>query len=204
MALLTALDIAEPASVWQDLGFAAPDGTVWVDNVAHRFGSPGTRITGWSLWGVDLHVGACAVDGLPTEVVEDPPQTAAVVHPNGVIGLDHLVITTPDLDRTVDAFAAAGLELRRTRETPKVRQAFFRVGPVILEVVGSPALTGDGPAAFMGLAWTCADLAATAAFLGDRLHPSKHAVQPGRRIATLDRGAGTAVPMAFMSKSASA
>ena len=44
-----------------------------------------------------------------------------------------------------------------------------------------------------------ADLDATARYLGDRLHPAKGAVQPGRRIATLDRGAGSTVAMAFMS-----
>jgi hypothetical protein len=70
---------------------------------------------------------------------------------------------------------------------------------VILEVVGPPQPTEDGPARFFGLAWTVADLDATAAYLGDRLHPAKEAVQKGRRIATLDRTAGSTVAHAFMS-----
>ena len=78
-------------------------------------------------------------------------------------------------------------------------QVFFRLGEVVLEVVGGPQPSGDGPARFFGLAFTVADLDATARYLGDRLHPAKGAVQPGRRIATLDRGAGSTVAMAFMS-----
>ena len=40
---------------------------------------------------------------------------------------------------------------------------------------------------------------ATAAYLGDRLHRAKDAVQPGRRIATLDKEAGSTIAIAFMS-----
>ena len=81
-----------------------------------------------------------------------------------------------------------------------MRQAFFRMGPVILEVVGGRKSTGDGPARFFGIAFNVADMDATAAYLGDRLHPAKKAVQPGRLIATLDKGAGSTVGMAFMSE----
>ena len=203
MAALTALDIAEDPDVWGDLGFAVVDGTVWVDGVAHRLGAPGTRITGWELWGVTLPAGPCAIDGLPTIVVEEPPEAPVVSHPNGVTGLDHLVVATPDHARTTAALEAVGLRVLRVRDTATygapMRQAFIRLGPVILEVVGSPDPSGDGPAGFFGLAWTCADLDGTASWLGDRLHPAKDAVQEGRRIATLDRGAGSRVAMAFMS-----
>ena len=43
------------------------------------------------------------------------------------------------------------------------------------------------------------DLDATARYLGDRLGTVKDAVQPDRRIASLRKEAGLAVPMAFMS-----
>jgi hypothetical protein len=209
VAALTALDIAEPADIWETLGFvvsrAADESTatVWVDGVAHRLGSPGKRIAGWSLWGVDLPVGTCDVDGLPTTIVDEPDAEATPEHPNGVVGLDHLVVAAPDHPRTVAALEAIGLRLLRTRETATygapMRQAFFRLGPVILEVVGGGEPSGDGPAGFFGLAWTAGDLDATSAWLGPRLHPAKDAVQDGRRIATLGRSAGTRVSMAFMS-----
>ena len=93
---------------------------------------------------------------------------------------------TPDLDRTTAALGAVGLEARRTREAGGGRQQrFFRLGEVILELVGPAEPAGEGPAAFWGLAFTVADIDATAAHLAGRIGEPKAAVQPGRRIATL-------------------
>ena len=83
------------------------------------------------------------------------------------------------------------------------RQAFFRLGSAILEVVQEPRGAterrgGDSPAFFWGLAFVAPDLEQTVAFLGDRAGDVRDAVQPGRRIATLRRGAGLSVPVALM------
>jgi hypothetical protein len=157
----------------------------------------------WALRGLDVS----DVDGLPTSLSDEPPQETPD-HPNGVIALDHLVVSTPDIERTTKAIEAVGLELRRTRDTdqygPPFRQTFFKLGDVVLEVIGPVEPRNDKPARFFGLAFTVADLDATARYLGDRLRPAKDAVQPGRRIATLDKAAGSAVAMAFMSPGSSA
>ena len=59
-----------------------------------------------------------------------------------------LVVTSPDLARTISALQAVGLEPRRTRDHGAMRQTFFRLGPVILELVGPPAApTATGPPA---------------------------------------------------------
>jgi hypothetical protein len=125
------------------------------------------------------------------------------IHQNGVIALDHVVVATPDFHRTITAFVSSGIGLRRTRDAGTsehpAKQGFFRLGETVVEVVGSPAASPTGPAHFYGLAFTVADLASTAAFLGERLRPPRRAVQTGRWIATLDRAAGSSVPMAFMS-----
>ena len=197
MALLTALDVGDPASTWSDLGFCVVDGVVWVDRVAHRLGCDGTGLVGWELWDTDAP--ALSAEGVPTRVVDDPPGAVTSAHPNGVVGLDHVVLMTPDHARTVTSLESAGISCRRVRDLGPRVQAFFRLGPVILEVVGPATAEGDGPATLWGLTWTCSDLAVTAALLGDRLRPAKDAVQPGRRIATLDEGAGVSMPMAFMS-----
>ena len=55
------------------------------------------------------------LDGLPTSGSERPP-AAGAPHPNGVLTLDHLVVMSPALDRTIEALRAAGLDLRRLRE----------------------------------------------------------------------------------------
>ena len=80
------------------------------------------------------------VDGIPTAhgaSSDGPPP----VHPNGTIAIDHLVMVTPDLPRTVAAIEGRlGLPLKRSRDTDTygapMRQAFFRLGEVILEVIG--------------------------------------------------------------------
>jgi hypothetical protein len=196
-ARLVALAVADEPAAWQDAGFAVDDaGRCWLGDVSVTL-TPGTGkgVTGWSVEGIDR-----PVDGLPTIDLPPPePVEATALHPNGTTAIDHVVVTTPDLDRTVAALEATGLEARRTRDAGRIRQVFFRLGDPVLEVVGPPEPSGDGPARFFGLALTVADLDATAAALGDALGEVKDAVQPGRRIATLQRSAGCTTALAFMS-----
>jgi hypothetical protein len=118
------------------------------------------------------------------------------------------VVLSPDVGRTTETFVGAGLDLRRTRPVPAARpggqdriQVFFRAGEAIVELVGPTERRGDGPTSFFGVAFTVADLDATANHLGDRLSPIRPAVQPGRRIATLrHRDLDLSVPVAFLSR----
>jgi hypothetical protein len=150
----------------------------------------------WALDGIETGGG---IDGLATHRTTDDQRIDAVPHANGVIAIDHVVVTSPDPARTVDALRTAGMEPRRTREHGAMRQTFFRVGSVILELVGPPQPSGNGPARFWGIAFTVGDLDATAALLGNGLGEVKAAVQPGRRIASLRKEAGLTLPVAFMS-----
>lgn len=200
MPTIASVFLADGPEVWRDLGFAVEDdGSCWVSGLRIRLGEGERKISRWALRDYD---GPDDIDGLPTDRSEEPAQPTPA-HPNGVTALDHLVLMTPDIGRTTAAIEATGLELRRTRDTdqygPPFRQTFFRLDDVVLEVIGPVEPMGDKPTRFYGLAFTVADLDATAAYLGDRLHPAKDAVQPGRRIATLDRNAGSSVPIAFMS-----
>jgi hypothetical protein len=127
-----------------------------------------------------------------------------------VIAIDHIVAMSPHLERTVSALQAAGLDLRRLREEPTPagapRQAFFRLGHEILEVVQEPdellARAGgrDRPARFWGLALLAEDLEQAMAAFGSSVGVAKSAVQPGRRIATVTRSAGLSLPVALMSR----
>jgi hypothetical protein len=200
MAELAALLVGDPPELWTELGFVVDDGAAHVSGVRLQLGGENKGIRDWSMRG--LADGVDAIDGaafgLPSAPAEPTP-----AHPNGVIALDHLVVFSPDLGRTIARLEEAGIELRRTRDTgtygAPMQQAFFKLGEVILELVGPKAPSGDGAPRVFGLAWTVRDPAATSAFFGDRLKPAKDAVQPGRRIATLASTAGSTVPHAFMS-----
>jgi hypothetical protein len=114
--------------------------------------------------------------------------------------IDHIVVSTPDWQRTIDALGAVGFELRRERAA-SMRQGFFRAGEVIIEVVGPHEPSADaGPARFFGLALNVVDLDATKQYYGDRLGSVKDAVQQARQIATLrHRDLGISTAIAFMS-----
>jgi catechol 2,3-dioxygenase-like lactoylglutathione lyase family enzyme len=205
---LDELKIADPPGAWRDCGFRVDGEVCAVGDARIRLAGPdaGRGVLGWSLRGAR----SLELDGLPTQHSErPPPDGAAPVHPNGVLALDHVVAITPDLERTVAALEAAGLDLRRIREEPTPagapRQAFFRLGRVILEVVQEPAgaieRAGGGtgrPAFFWGLAFVAPEIEETVASLGDRVGEVRDAVQPGRRIATLRRSAGLGVPVALI------
>ncbi|HEY1828379.1 MAG TPA: hypothetical protein VGF87_10180 [Acidimicrobiales bacterium] len=198
MARLVALHIADPPSLWHDLGFDVTGDHCTIDGVDHQLGAAGTGVVGWTLSDLDTAV----FEEVPTRLEPDAPAAAPPTSaPNGVTRLDHVVVTTPDLARTIAAFECATIELRRTRvATPEMTQAFFRLGPVIIEVVGHPDRREEGPASIWGLTYVVGDLDATAASLGSHLRPPRAAVQSGRRIATLDRAAGSSVAIAFMTE----
>jgi len=200
------LVVADSPAAWEALGFEVADGTCVLGGVRIRLAgeAAGRGLTAWSLRGVEV----TELDGLATTGSDRPPPAERPSHPNGIAGIDHVVAITPALERTVAALEGAGLDLRRIREEPTPagapRQAFFRLGEVILEVVQEPPEAiergggPDRPAFFWGLALLAPDLDATVASLGDRVGEARPAVQPGRRIATLRRSAGLAAPIALI------
>jgi hypothetical protein len=193
---LAELAIADPPERWQALGFTVGgDATLTVGPITITLGAPGEGITAWTIRGIAA--GITDLDGLPTTATTAPARVPAT-HPNGAVGIDHVVITTPDFDRTARSLARAELELRRIQPTAAgVRQGFRRLGPAILELVEVPQ-AASASARFWGLVVTVGDLAALAQRLGERLGAIHPAVQPGRHIATLDRAAAMSTMIAFM------
>lgn len=196
MPSIDELEIADDPLAWDAAGFDVADGLCHVGRVRLRLAGNGPRrgIVGWTLG-------------------DQPREEPARTHPNGAVRVDHVVMLSPDLDRTVDELESQGFDLRRRREGPtpggSTRQAFFRAGEPILEVVQAPEGTSvardpEGPARLWGLAFLVDDMERTAEALGDLLGRPRDAVQPGRRIATLRPVAGLGPAVAFMTSGAGA
>lgn len=195
-ARLVELTLGSAPAAWERMGFALDGGAVAVGSTLLRPTGDGGGIDGWTLAGV----ADVPLDGLPTRVLDDlPAEPRAADHPNGALRIDHVVVRTPSLDRTVAALDDAGLELRRTRDAGGgVRQGFVWVGDTILELVEEPAADPAAPAAFWGLVVVVEDIDRAADAAGECLGSVRDAVQPGRRIATVRESAGVGVPLAFM------
>ena len=177
--ILTEIRVAADAVAWSAAGFSVDAQATIVGDVSIAFVEGDGGIVDWTL----------AVDAA------DPPATT---HANGVTEIDHVVMIAPDLQRKIDELEEQGIELRRLREGETgmgtYRQAFFRLGRPILEVV-----EGDEPERLWGITFATQDIDAAAALLGDKLGRVKDAVQPGQRIATVRREAGLGLPVALIS-----
>lgn len=206
------LRIAARPEAWAAAGFAVEGDAMRIGTTRIRFELPGAApkrgaICGWSLADVD----GDDFDGLETSLTEPLTPVArdgsdAPPHPNSALLIDHLVAFSDDLERTVAAFERSGVRCRRLREPgpdagpgPDLRQAFFRLGETLAEIVEVDAdRAPGGRSRFWGLTAVVADLDAAVAALGERVGPITEAVQPGRRIATIRREAGLGMPVALI------
>jgi hypothetical protein len=200
MGVLKELVVGDEPAVWKEIGFTVDGDRCRVGHVDVVFDpSVGKGIRKWTLVGE----GPDDVEEIPTTWADDGIEAAAA-HPNGIFEIDHVVLTSPDLRRTVNALEGLGIRALRERETATygapALQVFFRLGQPILELIGPKEPTENpGGARFFGLAFTSSDIELTAKVMGDALHPPKDAVQAGRQIATLDKSAGSTIAIAVMS-----
>lgn len=201
IARLAAIRTVGPTAPWSALGFTVDDDRrIALANGAIEFTGDGTGRTGLV---VAVEDGVEMVDDIEGVPIERGAVVPASEHSNGAVELDHVVVRTPDLETTSGAIADAfGLELRRIRETDTVRQGFHRfpdqggVRGCIVEVVEDGRATETE---LWGLVVTVVDLDAMVERLGaDLISPPKPAVQAGRGIATIRRGAGLGIPVAVM------
>ena len=163
--------LGDPPEAWERLGFAVEDGVVALGEERLVLTGEGGRILEVRAPGV----GADDPDGLTLKQPQrgqTPLRLLEGLHPNGASVVDHVVVLTGSLDRTVAALQAAGLDLRRALPG----MAFLRLGSYILEVVER----GGDPTRFWGLVVVVPDPGAVPG-----AGPAKDAVQPGRRIANV-------------------
>lgn len=209
------LTIVGDVQSWRSLGLTVlDDGTIPLFGTSLHILDPASEspdshgsipgILGWGLSGLSddpvTEQSDLLIDGLATEVVPPAPPVFAS-HDLGASALDHVVVLTPDLERTSAAIAGAtGCELKRVREVGEMRQGFHRIGRggLIVELVERPDIA-EGDADFWGLVLIVDDLSAACLQLGaDRVSGPRDAVQPGRRIATIRSDVGLGFPVALM------
>jgi hypothetical protein len=109
------------------------------------------------------------------------------------MAIDHVVLLVPNLKQATETLGRVDLLPRLSMEVGGRPAAFFRAGPV-LEVIESPVRS----ASLYGIAVTTIEpldaLALNWRSRGLSIGPTKHAIQPGRRIFTVhDLDAGFAV-----------
>ena len=207
-ATVVGIRLGDDPARWTQAGFDVRGDAMVVGTVQFSFGI--TDGPSWVLARSDgANDGPATIDGVPT-VWATAPASGGGSHPNGCNLLDHVVIATPDVERTATSFEALGMRVRGRRDAGPthrpMRQVFVRDGAVIIEIVGpavpaESAAERDRPAALWGLAFTSDDLDAAATRLGPLLGPVRDAVQPGRRIASLrQRELGISVPVAIMTR----
>ncbi|CAB4641006.1 MAG: hypothetical protein F2612_05085 [Actinobacteria bacterium] len=200
MNRLVALHVGGALTPWQAIGLTFDEFTCTLADVDVVVSGETPGLHGWTIdVGRDEII---EIDGIRTTLVSGttPRQVSSAIGRQKVIGLDHVVVNTDDIDRTTQAITAAlGLEVRRERQLGNgAVQRFHKLENTIIEVVTGPHITQPG-ASLWGMVASVDDLFDLAEELGENTtSPPKKATQPGRYISTVRGSVGLGVPFALM------
>ena len=200
MSRLVALHAGGSREPWQKLGLTFVEDSCQLANVVLTVSAHPVGLHGWTICtGTDASV---EIDGISTTLVSSAPELSdrSSIGTQHIVGLDHVVINTDNLDRTCTAIESVlGLEVRREREVGNgVVQRFHKLDNTIIEVVTGPHITTPG-ASLWGMVASVDDLFDLAEELGEDITSvPKRATQPGRFISTARGSLGLGVPFALM------
>ena len=200
MARLVALHAGGQRSPWQSIGLTCDDATCLLSDVLLSFSGNDTGLTGWTISSDTDDV--VSVDGIPTTLVSQFPShpILSTIGAQRIVGLDHVVVNTDDIDRTCSAITEVlGVEVRRERQLGNgAVQRFHKLENTIIEVVSGPHVTTPG-ASLWGMVVSVDDLFDYCEEVGDAVtSPPKKATQPGRYISTVRSSVGLNIPFALM------
>lgn len=200
MNRLVALHVGGALTPWQAIGLTFDEFTCTLADVDVVVSGETPGLHGWTIdVGRDEII---EIDGIRTTLVSGttPRPSLSTIGRQKIIGLDHVVVNTDDIDRTTQAITAAlGLEVRRERQLGNgAVQRFHKLQNTIIEVVTGPHITQPG-ASLWGMVASVDDLFDLAEELGENTtSPPKKATQPGRYISTVRGSVGLGVPFALM------
>lgn len=196
MARITQLTVGGSPAAWSSLGFSFDDDRCTFGDLVVRVDR--SFEPGFVSWTLGHVVVTESPDGLETmfdDHVVAPDSGSSIID---VVGIDHVVVMTNDLQRTSSALSrVTGDPLKRVREAGNgIRQGFHRLGSVVVEVVESERVAQTH---LWGFVLTVGNLDDVVAHMGpDVIGSPRDAVQPGRRIATIRSGVGLGVPVALI------
>lgn len=108
-----------------------------------------------------------------------------------VVGIDHIVVRTPDAERAAALYGARlDLDMRLDREVAGRRLMFFRCGDAIMEIVHDPSID-NGRDNVWGLSWRVANAdhaRARLAEAGLNVSEVRTGLKPGTRVFTARDG----------------
>ena len=126
---------------------------------------------------------------------EAPVRPSPAMGDGAIVGLDHVVVHTSNVHRTLGVYGAKlGLDLRLDRANVDwgVRQLFFRAGEAVVEFGADlKEPTSDAPDRFGGLAWRVSDANAAQARIaaaGFDVSEVRTGRKPGTKVFTLRAG----------------
>ena len=197
--------IGDDPDSWRSAGFSVLDNEmVFGKTVVELAGTANGRgVLGWAIEGVTSNIESITSIA-PSGTTLAVEQRTGLDNTNAVFAIDHVVIETGDLDRTVAAFTEVGIKERRqgqmTTSLGERRQSFLWAGRVIIEIVAPVTADPNVAMRVWGLALVSANLATTSHVLAENMSEPRNAVQPGRKIATIDTSAlDISVPLVVMS-----
>ena len=179
----------------KSLVFATPDidrqhrrfDRVGLHPEAIRFGPPASsRHTGGAAWR-SFRVGTPQTHGVRMFVMQrEAPLTPSLSTEAGVLGLDHVVIQSADMERAAALYGARlGLDMRLDREVRGRRLMFFRCGDAVVEVAN---VKERGDDLLWGLSWRVANADAARerlATAGLDVSEVRDGMKPGTRVFTV-------------------
>jgi hypothetical protein len=194
------LHVGGALTPWQAIGLTFDELTCTLADVDVVVSGETPGLHGWT---IDIgRDDVIDIDGIITTLnsgTQSHPSLSTIGRQK-VIGLDHVVVNTDNIDRTTKAITdALGLEVRRERQLGNgAVQRFHKLDNTIIEVVAGPHITQPG-ASLWGMVASVDDLFDLAEELGDDImSPPKKATQPGRYISTVRGSVGLGVPFALM------
>lgn len=200
MNRLVALHVGGALTPWQAIGLTFDESTCPLADVDLIVSGETLGLHSWTIdVGRDETI---EIDGIRTHLVSGSSagRTTSPIASQRIVGLDHVVVNTDDIDRTTSAITAAlGLEVRRERQLGNgAVQRFHKLDNTIIEVVSGPHVKEAG-ASLWGMVASIDDLFDLADGLGEDItSPPKKATQPGRYISTVRGSVGLGVPFALM------